>query len=138
VKHCPNDACAHLERHGFVNEFLDAIERCSDCDSPLAWGPAPTPGPLEFQPLVTVYRASDGVTAHLVRALLESRGIEVAITGEPLQGAVGELPAAFLGIRLRVPPDQADRARALAVGWDSRPRKRASLVELPVRPAGQR
>ncbi len=39
-----------------------------------------------------IYRASTGVEAHMIANLLQQSGIETIITGEYLQGGIGELP----------------------------------------------
>ena len=41
----------------------------------------------------TVYTASNTIEAHLVKILLNGEGIEALISGDYLQGAMGELPA---------------------------------------------
>lgn len=44
-------------------------------------------------PLVKLFSAEDHIEAHLLRHMLEQQRIPVFITGEYLEGAVGELPA---------------------------------------------
>ncbi len=41
----------------------------------------------------TVYLAEHSLDAHVVRGLLESHGIHAIVTGDYLQGGIGELPA---------------------------------------------
>jgi hypothetical protein len=93
-----------------------------DCGAPLAEGEAPAiVESVAFRELVTVYRAADGIQAHLVRSLLEEEGIPVHIQGEALMGAVGELPATMLEVEVQVPPEFAVRARELALQSDTEP-----------------
>ena len=47
--------------------------------------------------MVAVYRAANAGEGHLLRGMLEQRGIKVTISGESLAGAIGELPASALG-----------------------------------------
>lgn len=47
-------------------------------------------------PMVRLYSAEDTIEAHLLRHMLEQQGMQAFITGEHLEGAVGELPAAGL------------------------------------------
>lgn len=44
-------------------------------------------------PMVKLFSAEDAIEAHLLRHMLEQQGIGVFITGEHLEGAVGEMPA---------------------------------------------
>ena len=115
MRHCANPECAHLVRFGRIAEYRDDIESCSDCGASLSPGEAPRPEPPAFRELVTIYRAADGIQAHLVRTRLEEEGIPVVIRGEALMGAVGELPATLLDVEVQVPPEFASRARKLAL-----------------------
>lgn len=54
--------------------------------------------------MVRVYEADTSIDAHLLRGLLEQRGIPVHIVGEALEGGVGELPAGGL-VAVLVPDD---------------------------------
>jgi hypothetical protein len=115
MKHCPNPDCAHLVRYGRVAEFLDKMGTCSDCGASLEFGEAPQPESPTYRELVTIYRAADGIQAHLVRSVLEQEDIPVSVRGEALMGAVGELPATMLDVEVQVPPEFAARARELAL-----------------------
>lgn len=44
-------------------------------------------------PMVRLYSAEDSIEAHLLRHMLEQQDIATFVTGEHLEGAVGELPA---------------------------------------------
>ncbi|HEX7046757.1 MAG TPA: DUF2007 domain-containing protein [Gammaproteobacteria bacterium] len=57
----------------------------------------------------TVYIAQHSIDAHLVRGLLGSHGIDAIVTGDYLQGGIGELPA-FGTVEVRVA--EADMAEA--------------------------
>lgn len=43
--------------------------------------------------MIVVYQAQNSIDAHLLRGMLEQRGITASVTGEFLQGGAGELPA---------------------------------------------
>ena len=126
MKHCPNPDCSHRTRYGRVAELRDRLHRCPDCGEPLAPGEAPMPEPAAYLERVTVYTAANGVQAHLVRAAIEAEGIDVHVGGEALLGAVGELPAAMNQVTVQVPPEDAERARAIALACE---RSRPTLVE---------
>jgi hypothetical protein len=51
----------------------------------------------------------------MIRVALEAESIPVHIAGEALMGAVGELPATLLQVEVQVPPEYAERARAIAL-----------------------
>ncbi|HEX6928786.1 MAG TPA: DUF2007 domain-containing protein [Gammaproteobacteria bacterium] len=60
----------------------------------------------------TVYTAQHSIDAHVVRGLLESHGIDAIVTGDYLQGGIGELPA--LGIvEVRVAEQDMAEARSI-------------------------
>ena len=115
MKHCPNQDCESLLRHGTIGEFLDTTDLCPDCGAALAHGEAPRPEPPVFRELQTIYQAADGTHAHMIRVALEAENIPVHIAGEALMGAVGELPATLLQVEVQVPPEYAERAREIAV-----------------------
>lgn len=58
--------------------------------------------------MVTIYEADTSIDAHLLRGLLEQRGIPVHIVGEALEGGVGELPAG--GLVAVLVPDHCEAA----------------------------
>jgi hypothetical protein len=60
----------------------------------------------------TVYRASNTLESHIILNLLRQAGIEGHISGEYLQGAMGELPAVDL-VRIMVHEDDYDEALAI-------------------------
>lgn len=60
----------------------------------------------------TVYRAQHSIDAHVIRGLLESRGVDAYVTGEFLQGGAGQLPA-FGMVEVKVAAVDAARAREI-------------------------
>lgn len=62
-------------------------------------------------PLVKLFSAEDGIEAHLLKHMLEQTRIPVFITGEFLEGGVGELPAGAGLIDVWVPDDFLADAR---------------------------
>lgn len=127
MKHCPNQDCDHLARHGRASEFLDAVQVCSDCGAPLEAGEAPPPPQLEYQELATVYETSDRVRAHLIRSVLEDAGIPAHVSGDALQGALGEIPVNMLAMRVQVPYEHAELAREIALETEGHSRHVRSL-----------
>lgn len=59
--------------------------------------------------LVRLYSPEDSIEAHLLRHMLEQQGIPVFITGELLEGAVGELPMGSM-IEVLVPEEHLEDA----------------------------
>lgn len=66
----------------------------------------------------TVYVATNSLDAHVVRGLLESRGIEAIVLGDYLQGGIGELPA-FGVVEVRIPETEYDAARAVVAEYET-------------------
>jgi hypothetical protein len=62
--------------------------------------------------MVTVYTAQMITDAYLIKGLLENHGIPAYVSGEHLQGGIGELPAMGL-ITVCVGESLADQATAL-------------------------
>lgn len=60
----------------------------------------------------TVYIAQHSIDAHVVRGLLESHGIHAIVTGDYLQGGIGELPA-FGIVEVRVAENDMAEARSI-------------------------
>ena len=67
--------------------------------------------------MVRIYEAANSTEAHIVRGLLESRGIQSRVEGEYLQGAMGELPAAGLAA-VSVEEDDVEEALRLIGEYD--------------------
>ena len=65
-----------------------------------------------------IFEAANSIQAHIVLGLLRSEGIDGRIEGEYLTGGIGELPVMGL-VRVLVPADQAERARAIIRDWES-------------------
>ncbi len=62
--------------------------------------------------MIRVFVAQNLIEAHIVRGLLESRGISAQVNGGYLQGAVGELPAQDLQ-GVVVPDEDVGEARSV-------------------------
>ena len=71
---------------------------------------------------IAIYRAGNAIEAHLLRALLEEHDIPVRLAGEPLAGAIGELPADVAQVELLVPRGFSVRARGLIQTYEEAPR----------------
>lgn len=119
MKHCPNPDCSHLATTGFAAEFLDSIEICAKCGSRLFHGEAPATLRPTYRELETVYETADRIQAHLFRSLLEQDEIPAHVAGEPLQGALGELPPTMPSMRVQVAPEHVERARGLISRHDN-------------------
>jgi hypothetical protein len=72
-----------------------------------------------YRELETVYETSDRIQAHLIRSMLEQDDIAAHVAGEPLQGALGELPPTMPSIRVQVAPEHVERARGLITSEDA-------------------
>ena len=64
----------------------------------------------------TVLHALDAIEANLVKGLLENAGIACHVSGEYLQGGIGELPASGL-IRVLVNEQDYAQASGIIAGW---------------------
>jgi hypothetical protein len=60
-----------------------------------------------------IYRASDPPTAHLIAGMLQSHGIQAAVTGELLFGTRGEAPLDLSTLPAIVVPEGTDLQQAL-------------------------
>ncbi|MEE4360182.1 MAG: DUF2007 domain-containing protein [Pseudomonadales bacterium] len=69
--------------------------------------------------MAIAYAAESSIDAHLVKGLLEQRGVPVHMVGHHLEGGVGELPAGGL-VHLLVPDDWMDIARAVVADYEAR------------------
>jgi len=66
--------------------------------------------------VITVSHPLNSIEAHSVKILLIGEDIQARVTGDYLQGAMGELPA--LGtLQVQVPAADAERARELIEAW---------------------
>ncbi|MGE3313816.1 MAG: DUF2007 domain-containing protein [Planctomycetaceae bacterium] len=69
---------------------------------------------MSDQNLVEVFRARNAVEAHIVKSALEDAGIRARVTGEMLQGVLGEIPTGWATApQVLVFEDDAARAREL-------------------------
>jgi len=119
MKHCADPDCPQLVRFGRVAEYRDEASVCADCGGALAPGEAPSSlGEPAFRELVTIYDAPDPIRGHLLRGMLEEREIPCVVVGDALAGAIGELPATVLQVRVQVPPEFATQAAEIARDFD--------------------
>ncbi len=65
-----------------------------------------------------VYDASNSIEAHLLLGLLSQAGIVGTISGEYLQGAMGELPAFGL-VKVHVDDANYDEAKEIIAAWQN-------------------
>lgn len=64
--------------------------------------------------LVEVYRAKDGIQAHLLTSALEGAGIRAVVEGDLLEGGMGEIPCGWpTAPRIMVEEADVPRARDL-------------------------
>ena len=70
---------------------------------------------------VSIYRAANSIEAHLIRGLLEAEGIPVRLSGEPLAGAIGELPTDVAQVEVLVPRGFSVRARGFVQAYEDAP-----------------
>ncbi len=69
--------------------------------------------------MITVFHPLNSIEAHSVKIFLIGEGIEARVSGDYLQGAMGELPA--LGtLQVQVPEADAERARELIAAWEQK------------------
>jgi len=114
VKHCANDSCPELLEHGIRGEFRDEISICPGCSLPLTDGPAPDlRPPPEWMELVEVASFTHVASAHVERAALEAAEIPAFVTDENLASMQWLYTSAVGGVRLLVPVEHADAARAI-------------------------
>lgn len=65
----------------------------------------------------TVFEAKHTIEANLIRNLLEQEGIDAHISGEYLQGGMGELPAMGL-VSVMVEDEDFPRAERIIRDWE--------------------
>lgn len=87
--------------------------------------------PQDSGELVTVFDTEQETEAQVVRALLESAGIEVQFTSRELQQDVFPGTA---GTLIRVRPDQADEARQVIDTYRANPVADTEVSETPSEP----
>ncbi len=64
-----------------------------------------------------LYDANNGIEANLLKSILEQEGITVYISGEYLQGGMGELPVMGL-VSLMVADEDLARAKKIVRDWE--------------------
>ena len=68
--------------------------------------------------MVNVFDASNSLEANVIKNLLETEGIEAFVTGEYLQGGIGELPAFGL-VKVMVNNEAEEQACQIIQEWES-------------------
>jgi hypothetical protein len=96
MKHCPNPECGGLAKFKIVSEFNDSATICSDCQTPLVPGPAPSPRELGDRPepdpdleLVPILVVKDEAKLILLESVLEEAEIPYLAKGEHIQDLFG-------------------------------------------------
>lgn len=64
-----------------------------------------------------IYSASNAIEANLLKDILQQEGVDAHISGEYLQGGMGELPAMGL-IHILVDDDDSDQAEKIISAWE--------------------
>ena len=62
--------------------------------------------------------AKNTIEANLIKGLLQQQGIESYISGEYLQGGIGELPPIGI-VQIQVDDDDAARAQQIIQAWEA-------------------
>lgn len=65
-----------------------------------------------------VYTASNSIQAHLVKILLQGEGIQSHVSGDYLQGAMGELPVLGM-MEVMVEDTDLQRAKNIIQEWEN-------------------
>lgn len=65
-----------------------------------------------------VYTASNSIQAHLVKILLQGEGIQTHVSGDYLQGAMGELPVVGM-LEVMVDETELHQARIIIDEWEN-------------------
>lgn len=124
TQHCANPECPGLVRDGVAPEYVDSVPVCLDCGERLMRGAVP-PASHErprYTDYTTVFIAADSIQANVVASLLRAEELVVHLKGEPLTGAIGELPANLTQIEVQVPSEDAERAREFVLRFERRDR----------------
>ena len=66
----------------------------------------------------TVYTASNTIEAHLIKIMLNGEGIETFVSGDFLQGAIGQLPAVN-AIAVKVRDSDFHMANTIVKNWEA-------------------
>ncbi len=116
MKHCPNPECPFLQDMGRIAEYEDHVERCADCGTPLALGPAPAPPKQRKQSLpdlVVIASVSQPIEADLIKARLEADGIPVFLKDYETINANWLYSNLLGGVKIVVREDDAARAKQI-------------------------
>jgi Putative prokaryotic signal transducing protein len=125
MRTCPNLTCPDRVRGGLAGEYIDSVEVCPQCGTPLVAG---TPADRDDTPetaaagdleLVSVLQTADEGLAALVKSILDADNIRYFVKGEGVQDLLGwgRIAGGFnyvVGpVEFLVRQDDVDRARAL-------------------------
>ncbi|MBM94963.1 MAG: hypothetical protein CMI09_03820 [Oceanospirillaceae bacterium] len=69
--------------------------------------------------MICVYEASNALEAHMIIDLLANEGINAHISGEYLQGGIGEIQTQGF-VEVKVAESDSARARELVLAWDAK------------------
>lgn len=96
MKHCPNPECGGIEKFKIVSEFNDSATICSDCETPLVDGPAPSPEEVGDRPepdpdleLVPILLVREETRLVLIESVLAEAQIPYLAKGEQIQDLFG-------------------------------------------------
>jgi hypothetical protein len=98
------------------SEYRDGFTECSDCGAPLVEGAAPAPSPDAFDPalgLVVVLETTNPIQLALAKGALDDNGIPYFVLGQIATLITDIDPFLFKCVRLQVPCDREQEARAL-------------------------
>lgn len=118
MKYCPNPECPHLLRSGSAPEYMDAIQKCANCQAELLEGEAPVQEEEKKEvtydsQLVVIATYRDPTMAHLAKSNLESAGIPSFIRDEHIVSMQWLFSNAVGGVKLEVPALHAEEALEL-------------------------
>lgn len=92
------------------NEYVDEAKTCDDCGVALVTE-APPNDPYDHSDLVEAWHTHGEMEAQMVRALLDSNGIDVVFSGESLRLTHGFTIDGLAAVRILVRPEDAKRAQ---------------------------
>ena len=129
---CPNPTCPDRVRIGLAGEYVDSVEVCPQCGTPLVPATAAdrdessetAPGDLE---LVSVLQTADDGLAALVKSIFDADSIRYFVRGEGVQDLLGwgRIVGGFNYVvgpmEFLVRQDDVDRARALLTASEGVP-----------------
>ena len=91
-------------------EYVDEAKTCDDCGTELV-AEAPPSDPYDHSDLVEAWHTHGEMDAQMIRALLESNGIQAVFSGESLRLTHGFTIDGLAEVRILVRREDAKRAR---------------------------